>query len=282
MRSRSRGPGRGTTMQLKRNLLSVALASATLMLAANAQAQDTPTDPAASSAPADQEATELDAVVVTGIRRGIEDSIDTKQAEDTIVEAISAEGIGKLPDTSIADSLARLPGLTAQRFGGRPPEINIRALAGDLSTTLLNGRQQAGLGHHRGVGFDQYPSELMSQVVVHKTTDASLVGQGLSGTVNLKTVRPLAFGDRAVALNVRGDMNRLEDEDEFGNRFSISYIDQFADNTVGIALGYARLNNPGQGHQFESWGYNATDRPGTANLFNGGKVYDIENDNVRD
>ena len=270
-------------MQLKRNLLSVALASATLMLAANAQAQDTSTtDQAQAATAADQEATELDAVVVTGIRRGIEDSIDTKQAEDTIVEAISAEDIGKLPDTSIADSLARLPGLTAQRFGGRPQEINIRGFAGDFSTTLLNGREQVSLGNNRGVEFDQYPSELMSQVVVHKTTDASLVGQGLSGTVNLKTVRPLAFGDRAVALNVRGDMNRLEDEDEFGNRFSISYIDQFADNTVGIALGYARLNNPGQGHQFESWGYNATDRPGTANLFNGGKVYDIENDNVRD
>src|SRR5690606_12643532 len=114
---------------------------------------------------------------------------DTKQAEDTIVEAISAEDIGKLPDASIADSIARLPGLTAQRFAGKPQEINIRGFAGDFSTTLLNGREQVSMGNNRGVEFDQYPSELMSQVVVHKTTDGTLVGQGLSGTVDLKTIR---------------------------------------------------------------------------------------------
>jgi iron complex outermembrane receptor protein len=262
-------------MQLKRNLLSMALASATLMLATGANAQDAA--PASEQTPAEQEAQDLDTVVVTGIRRGIQDSIDTKQAEDTIVEAISAEDIGKLPDTSIADSLARLPGLTAQRFGSRPQEINIRGFAGDFSTALLNGREQVSLGNNRGVEFDQYPSELMSQVVVHKTTDATLVGQGLSGTVNLKTVRPLSFGEQAVAVNVRGDMNDADGEKRYGSRFSISYIDQFADNTVGLALGYARLNNPQQGTQFEAWGYD-----GTTGILGGGKLYDIQDDNTRD
>jgi iron complex outermembrane receptor protein len=260
-------------MQLKRNLLSVALASATLMLAHGAHAQDA-TAPAQT---AEEEAQDLDAVQVVGIRRGIEDSIDTKQAEDTIVEAISAEDIGKLPDTSIADSLARLPGLTAQRFGSRPQEIHIRGFAGDFSTALLNGREQVSLGNNRGVEFDQYPSELTSQVVVHKTTDASLVGQGLSGTVNLKTVRPLSFSDQVVAVNVRGDMNDRDGDKRYGNRFTLSYIDQFADNTVGLALGYARLNNPQQGTQFEAWGYD-----GGTGLLGGGKLYDIQNDNTRD
>jgi iron complex outermembrane receptor protein len=264
-------------MQFKRNLLSVALASATLMLAAQAQAQDAGAQEEEAVAASDQDATELDRVVVTGIRRGIEDSIDTKQAEDTIVEAISAEDIGKLPDTSIADSIARLPGLTAQRFGGRPQEINIRGFAGDFSTTLLNGREQVSMGNNRGVEFDQYPSELMSQVVVHKTTDAELVGQGLSGTVNLKTVRPLAFGERAVAMNIRGDMNKIDDEKEYGNRYSISYIDQFADDTIGIALGYAHLSNPSQGHQFGSWGYN-----NDTGTLNGADIFDLTDDNERD
>lgn len=259
-------------MQLKRNLLSAALASATLVLAHGAHAQTAPATQAA-----EEEAQELDAVQVVGIRRGIEDSINTKQAEDTIVEAISAEDIGKLPDTSIADSLARLPGLTAQRFGSRPQEINIRGFAGDFSTALLNGREQVSLGNNRGVEFDQYPSELTSQVVVHKTTDATLVGQGLSGTVNLKTVRPLSFGEQAVAVNVRGDMNDRDGDKRYGNRFTLSYIDQFADNTVGLALGYARLNNPQQGTQFEAWGYD-----GGTGILGGGKLYDIQDDNTRD
>ena len=260
-------------MQLKRNLLSAALASATLMLAHGAHAQDA----AATAQTAEEEAQELDAVQVIGIRRGIQDSIDAKQAEDTIVEAISAEDIGKLPDTSIADSLARLPGLTAQRFGSRPQEINIRGFAGDFSTALLNGREQVSLGNNRGVEFDQYPSELTNQVVVHKTTDATLVGQGLSGTVNLKTVRPLSFGEQVVAVNVRGDMNDRDGDKRYGNRFTLSYIDQFADNTVGLALGYARLNNPQQGTQFEAWGYD-----GGTGILGGGKLYDIQDDNTRD
>jgi iron complex outermembrane recepter protein len=258
---------------LKRNLLSVALASATLMLAngAYAQSADQPQDPTS------EDAQDLDTIQVVGIRGSIEASTEAKRESTSIVEAISAEDIGKLPDTSIADSIARLPGLTAQRFGGRPQEVNIRGFAGDFSTTTLNGREQVSLGNNRGVEFDQYPSELVSQVLVYKTPDAQLVGQGLSGTVDLKTVRPLAFGKRAFAANLRGDQNRIGDEKENGYRASVSYIDQFADNTVGIALGYARLNNPGQSKQFgDTWGYDGN------GLYGGGKLYDLENDNERD
>lgn len=255
---------------LKRNLLSVALASAALMMASAVQAQT-----------ADQnqttDASDLDTVKVTGIRRSIEASTDTKKESTSIIEAVSAEDIGKLPDTSIADSIARLPGLTAQRFGGRPQEINIRGFAGDFSTTTLNGREQVSLGNNRGVEFDQYPSELTSQVLVYKTTDAQLIGQGLSGTVDLRTIRPLAFGKRAFAANLRGDMNKVGDEKEYGERYSFSYIDQFKDNTVGLALGYAHLNNPGQSKQFgDTWGYDGN------GIFGGGKLYDLSDDNKRD
>ncbi|MFZ2751990.1 MAG: TonB-dependent receptor [Lysobacteraceae bacterium] len=254
---------------LKRNLLSTALASATLMMVSTAYAQTADQNQA--------QAEDLDTLEVVGIRRSIQESIDAKQASTSIVEAISSEDIGKLPDTSIADSLARLPGLTAQRFGGRPQEVNIRGFAGDFSTTTLNGREQVSLGNNRGVEFDQYPSELVSQVLVYKTSDAQLIGQGLSGTVDLKTIRPLAYGKRAFAANLRGDQNKVADEKEYGHRFSVSYIDQFADNTVGIALGYAHLNNPGQAKQFgDTWGYDG------GGIYGGGKLYDVQNDNQRD
>ena len=258
---------------LKRNLLSTALASATLMMVGAAYAQTADQNQTQTEA----EAEDLDTLEVVGIRRSIQASNEVKRESTSIVEAISAEDIGKLPDTSIADSLARLPGLTAQRFGGRPQEVNIRGFSGDFSTTTLNGREQVSLGNNRGVEFDQYPSELVSQVLVYKTPDAQLVGQGLSGTVDLKTIRPLAYGKRAFAANLRGDQNKVGDEKENGYRYSFSYIDQFADNTVGIALGYAHLNNPGQSKQFgDTWGYDG------AGLYGGGKVYDLENDNERD
>ena len=80
-------------------------------------------------------------ITITGIRRGIESAINIKKGADAIVEAISAEDIGKLPDSSIAESIARLPGLAAQRVNGRATEINIRGLSGDFANTLLNGRE---------------------------------------------------------------------------------------------------------------------------------------------
>jgi iron complex outermembrane receptor protein len=210
-------------------------------------------------------------ITVTGIRRGIESAINVKKNSDSIVEAVSAEDIGKLPDSSIAESIARLPGLAAQRVNGRATEINIRGLSGDFANTLLNGREQTSVGNNRSVEFDQYPSELLSAVLVYKTPDAALVGQGLSGTVDLQTVRPLSFGQRVIALNVRGEKNGKGTPFEgSGNRFNISYIDQFADRTVGLALGVARLTQDKQKQRYETYG--TTDTTTIAGV-NGGNQF---------
>ena len=191
-----------------------------------------------------QQATEIQSVTVSGIRRGIEAAISVKKNSTSIVEAISAEDIGKLPDSSIAESIARLPGLTAQNIGGRAVNVSIRGMSGDFSTSLLNGREQVSTGDNRSVEFDQYPSELLSGVVVYKTPDAALLGQGLSGTVDLQTVRPLAFGSRTVALNARAERDGQGTKFKgTGKRFSMSYIDQFADRTIGIALGATRFTS---------------------------------------
>jgi iron complex outermembrane receptor protein len=266
-------------LQLKRNLLSVALASATMLTAhaahaqstqapANADAQDADAQKAKAKKSAD-ESKKLDTVVVTGIRRGIERSIDTKKNSTSIVEAVSAEDIGKLPDVSIAESLARLPGLAAQRVAGRAQVISVRGLSPDFSTTLLNGREMVSTGDNRSVEFDQYPSELLSGVTVYKTPDAGLVGQGLSGTIDMQTVRPLNFADSVFVVGLRGQNNSLgsaANASANGNRFNASYIGQSADRTFGVAFGYSHLDTPIQENQvglYEPWHtVSATDRPG--------------------
>jgi iron complex outermembrane receptor protein len=209
----------------------------------------------------------IQTVKVTGIRRGIEAAISVKKNNDSIVEAISAEDIGKLPDSSIAESIARLPGVTAQRTAGRASAISIRGMSPDFSTALLNGREQVSTGDSRGVEFDQYPSELLSGVVIYKTPDGALVGQGLSGTVDMQTVRPLDFSKRTIAVNARKEKNSLGLEQKGdGKRYSLSYIDQFADRTIGVALGFARLDSTtGARTRFESWGNGST-------LYNGQTV----------
>ena len=198
-------------------------------------------------------------VIVTGIRRGLMQSVELKANSTSIVEAISAEDIGKLPDQSITDSLARLPGITAQRLNGRTQVLSVRGLGPDFTTALLNGRPQVSSGDNRAVEFDQYPSEMISSAIVYKTPNASLMGQGLAGTVDLMTIRPLQYGKQALVANARYQWNDIsalnDDASNTGWRGSFSYIDQFLDDTLGFSFGIAYADTPSQGERFNSWGY---------------------------
>ncbi|MGA0546628.1 TonB-dependent receptor [Brevundimonas sp. VNH65] len=260
-----------------RLLSGVALGVSAALTAGAAAAQSQPATP-------DEDATQVEEVVVTGIRRSIEASISAKARNTSIVEVISAEDIGKLPDMSIAESLGRLPGLATQRLDGRSQALSIRGLGPDFTTALLNGREQVTTGDNRGVEFDQYPSELLSSVVVYKTPDAGLIGQGLAGTVDMRVVRPLAYGRRALAANARYEWNDIgalnSGTTDNGNRFTLSYIDQFADGTIGVALGYAHMSSPYQSERFNAWGYpNYSD----GNLLTGGvKPYVMSSELERD
>lgn len=285
MRSDSAGVRTSGHLFRARLGLTVSLAALAVGLPGLALAQTAPQE--------DDEATEVEEVIVTGLRRGLADSISIKRNETSIVEAVSAEDIGKLPDVSIAESIARLPGLAAQRVNGRAQVISIRGLAPDFTTTLLNGRQQASSGDNRAVEFDQYPSELLSGVVIYKTPDAEVSGMGLSGTADLRTVRPLTFGERALAVNLRGEVlddgGLNDDMRDYGGRFSISYIDQFMDDTLGLAIGYAHLDSPSQNRHFKAYGYEAfpgdrttPDSADAALFVNGQEIFATSRLNTRD
>ncbi|WP_242115604.1 TonB-dependent receptor [Sphingomonas lacusdianchii] len=245
--------------------ITALIAAGALAGAGSAFAQTATTTPEPSTAqtdgtdPTDPTANEDVDIVVTGFRASLENAVAEKKNRDQVVESISAEDIGKLPDASIAESIARLPGLTSQRVSGRSNSISIRGFAPDFSTTLLNGREQTSTGDNRAVEYDQYPAEIMSQVVVYKTGQANLIGQGLSGTVDLRTVRPLEYGRQAISIGARGtyaDLGKLNaGSRDKGYRVSGTYIDQFADDTIGIALSANYLDEPYQIQEFNAWGY---------------------------
>ena len=230
-----------------------------------------------------------DEVIVTGFRGAILDSTRIKRGLSSIGEIISAEDIGKLPDVSIAESIARLPGIAGQRVNGRVQNISIRGLSEDFTTTLLNGRQQVSSSDNRAVEYDQYPSELINGVTVYKTPNAGLTGQGLAGTVDLRTVRPLQFTGNVLNFNVRGETNTLgqvnPDSPLHGYRVSASYIGKFFGDTLGIAFGYSRLDAPLQIREQEAWFW--TDQGGRFDRPNsygdgGQEFYSIGRDQVRD
>lgn len=207
---------------------------------------------------------DVEEVIVTGIRASIESAISVKKSDTSIVEAVSAEDIGKLPDTSIAEAIARLPGIAAQRTNGRAQTLSIRGLGPDFTVTTFNGREQATTNDNRTVEFDQYPSELVNQVKIYKTPDAGMAYQGIAGTTDIQTVHPLDFGKRTFAVTYRKEYDGQEANipglDRDGDRANATYIDQFADGTLGVALGVAYNKTPYQAQTREPWGY--ADAPG--------------------
>ena len=232
-----------------------------------------PVGPAASASATTPAAARDDApeqqVVVTGIRRGIEAAISVKKNSDQIVEAISAEDIGKLPDTTMAESLARLPGVTAQRdSSGNATNVSIRGLGPDFNGYLLNGREQTSTGDSRASDLSVYPVELLSGATVYKTTDASLMTAGLAGTIDQKLIDPLMMPKRVFAVSAKKtETGRgLPGQLGHGNEYSLNYVDQFADRTIGVAIGYVHKFGNASAEGSANWGaatHNVTLADGT-------------------
>jgi phosphoribosylformimino-5-aminoimidazole carboxamide ribotide isomerase len=219
----------------------------------------------------DQVEADSEEIVVTGFRRSVESSIAVKRDTDFIVDVVTAEDIAGLPDVSIAESLARLPGVTSQRTGGQASAINIRGLSQDLVSATLNGREQVATSGNRVIEFDQYPSELLSQAAVYKTPIARLIEGGVAGKVELQTARPLASRkDFSVTLNLRGSYNDRADESpdvsSYGYRASGSVQAKLLDDTLGLALGYARLYQPNVATRFVQFDFTPAGQNGAPTL----------------
>lgn len=240
---------------------------------AAALAQDAATPPADMPVSDTQDSATGGEIVVTGFRAALASSANIKRNNTMIVDSVSSEDIGKLPDVSIADSLARIPGVTAQRLEGRDQRLSIRGLGPDFSTTLLNGREQVTVGDNRGVEYDQYPSEFFRNVNVYKSADASLIAAGIAGTVDLRMLRPLDQSKRTFVVAARGQLNEQKalnpDGTRYGYRASATFVDKFAGDTLGIAIGLSAQNTPTQIERYAAWGFpNETAAGG--NLFLGG------------
>ncbi|QKX17151.1 TonB-dependent receptor [Microbulbifer sp. YPW1] len=233
-----------TNKRFRPALLSAAIAASVTSIGAFAQEEG-------SSA--------LEEITVTGFRKSLQDSIDTKRDAKGVVEAISAEDIGKLPDSSIAESLSRLPGLAAQRLDGRASKVSIRGFGENESATTFNGREQVSIGDNRGVEFDLYPSEIMSGVTVYKTPQANIEAEGIAGVIDMQTVKPLSRGERTIQVNAQMEQTSFgklnPDGEDQGQRATFSYIDQLADDTVGVAFAYNTMSSPSQEERWNSWGY---------------------------
>lgn len=197
-------------------------------------------------------------IVVTGFRASLKSATAKKKNADTVVESVTTEDIGKLPDNGIGESIARLPGISTQRNAGRANIISIRGFGPDFSTTTLNGREQTTTNDSRAVEFDQFPSEILAGVDVYKTAEADHTAGGLVGSIDLRTIRPLSMSKRIIAIGARGtyvDQKLQPGSSDKGYRVYGTYVDQLADGKVGVALSAAYTDEPYQTRDWNAWGY---------------------------
>ncbi|MBL8315961.1 MAG: TonB-dependent receptor [Rubrivivax sp.] len=216
-----------------------ALAAAAVVASGLAQAQPAP--PAKPAAP------EGEVVVITGFRAAIESALTTKRDDAGIVDAIRAEDIAKFPDTNLAESLQRIPGVVIDRDAGEGRNITVRGLGADFTRVRINGIEalattggtdsSGGNNRSRGFDFNVFAAELFNSITVRKSASADVDEGSLGATVDLSTIRPFDLKGFTATASVKGRYNDLVGKTDPRVAFLIG--NTWADRTVGAVFSAA-------------------------------------------
>jgi TonB-dependent receptor len=215
---------------------------------------------AAQNADANANTNTLEEVVVTGIRASLQSSTDAKKAATGFQDSIFAEDIGKFPDTNIAESFNRIPGITIVReTSGEGLNIAVRGLGTNFTKILLNdapvaiastGRTDA-QNTNREVDLDLFPTELFTQLTVKKSSSANMLEGGAAGTVNMRSARPFDREGQHLTFSFQGTRN--SEADQWGERGSI--LGSKSWDTFGVLVGVAGVRNKVRTTGFETIGW---------------------------
>ncbi|HET7791792.1 MAG TPA: TonB-dependent receptor plug domain-containing protein, partial [Rhizobacter sp.] len=140
---------------------------------------------------------QLEVVNITGIRAALATAVNIKKNATALVDAVSAEDVGKLPDSDVGEALGRIPGVSVGRDFGQGATVSIRGTDPQMTYTTLNGQTVASTGWYdqkavdRSFNYSLLPAELVGGMDVYKTTQADLTEGGIGGTVIVKTRKPL-------------------------------------------------------------------------------------------
>lgn len=161
-----------------------------------ATAQQNPSDPAqnadAPQSPQAAAGTGDNAIVVTGLRRALQSARNIKRNSDQVVDAVVADDIGKLPDITVSDTAARIPGVMVERSRGEASRVLVRGFDNTYYTTTYNGREIF-TAETRSVALQDFPSGAIAALEAFKTSTANLIEPGIAGLVNVRSRRPFDF-----------------------------------------------------------------------------------------
>ncbi|MDX2368879.1 MAG: TonB-dependent receptor plug domain-containing protein, partial [Colwellia sp.] len=209
----------------------------------------------------------VEVIEVRGIRGSLVESMDIKRSANGVVDAITAEDIGKFPDSNIAESLQRITGVSIDRSNGEGAKITVRGMGPEFNMVTLNERQMPSVGSllpgskGRAFDFGNISSDAVSAVEVYKTARADLPTGGIGATVNMKTARPLnSSGFKGVISAKAVHETSVEDVgDDFTPEVSGLFSNTFADDTIGVLVSgsYQDRNNREQNAAVDNWIPNA-------------------------
>ena len=186
---------------------------------------------------------EVEVIMVTGIRASVTKALAIKRFESGVVDAISSEDIGSLPDENIAESIQRIAGVQIERDEGRGALVSLRGMGPSYVGTTLNGNALASATYDGGFRFDIVQSELASEIKIYKSPKASLQEDYLSGTIDIGTAKPLSFDESKTFIKVEANHTDVRGETTPGLGFT--HLNQNDEGTFGYMLnmGYKELNS---------------------------------------
>ena len=213
--------------------------------------------------------TPVEEVVVTGYRESLEQSLEIKKANAGAVDAIFAEDIADFPDTNLAESVQRLPGVSIDRVGGEGRQISIRGLSPEFSRVRINGMEAltttsatdaVATNRTRAFDFNVFASELFNQIAVRKTASAEIDEGSLGATIDLFTARPLDFEGFKFVSSYQQGYNELSDKTD---PRAVALVGMSNDSrTFGalFSVAYSKRQTREEGAQSGGWERNAYNR----------------------
>ncbi|MEL0633950.1 TonB-dependent receptor [Pseudoalteromonas carrageenovora] len=239
---------------------------------------------------ADQEALnainkkEIEVIEVRGIRSSMAENLDVKRMSGSVVDAITAEDIGKFPDKNVADSLQRVPGVVIERDGGEGASVSIRGLSSELTFTQLNGNFIASSPGEPSRSFDYtlLPSSMIESVEVFKSPEARLDEGGVGGTVLMRSRKPLSMEANLGVFNV--ESTYADVTKEYEPQFTGLYSWKNDDENFGILVGYTYQERTNRtlsgGTDANVWRYTGDGQPTdiTGNSVDNNNGWDTIND----
>lgn len=209
--------------------------------------------PALAQSAASDAASPSKEIVVTGIRSSLRSAASIKRNADSIVDAISSEDLGKFPDTNVAESLQRIPGVAIDRSNGEGRFVTVRGFGPSFNTVLVNGRTFASDNQGREFSFDLLAAELISGAEVYKSSQARLQDGGIGATVNVKTPRPLDLNGFKAVVSAKGQYER-NSKKVTPQAFAL-ISDTFADGKLGLLASVSYQKRDGQTRYTQNRGY---------------------------